>query len=60
MHHQNYTIMAMKISNIPVLEGNVAKEFVAIALENESNRGSINMSNEYNEMRKILANADFS
>ncbi len=52
--------MAMKISNIPVLEGNVAKEFVAIALENESNRGSINMSNEYQEMRKILANADFS
>lgn len=52
--------MAMKISNIPVLEGNVAKEFVATAQKNESNRGSIDMSNEYNEMRKILANADFS
>ncbi len=52
--------MAMKISNIPVLEGNVAKEFVATATENESKRGSVDMGTAYAEMNKILANADFS
>lgn len=49
--------MAMVISNIPVLTGDVADEFVRKAEQAERERGSINMDTAKQEMREILSKA---
>lgn len=49
--------MAMAISNVPVLTGDVAKDFIRKAEEAMKRRGSIDFSKQRAEMRKILANA---
>lgn len=46
--------MAMAISNIPVLKGEVAERFVLLAKQAEKERGSIDFSKERKMFRKIL------
>ena len=51
--------MALAISNIPVLTGDVAARFVHTAEENARNRGRIDFSRERKMWRKFeSANAD--
>lgn len=50
-------IMALQISNIPVLKGKVAEEFIRKARQAEKERGTINMSAAREEMKKILSKA---
>ena len=52
-------IMAMAISNVPVLTGEAAEAFVRKADEAMTRRGSIDFTEQRTEMRLILANAKF-
>ena len=49
-----HTIMAMAISNIPVLTGEAAERFVQLAKQAEKERGSIDFSKQREMFRKIL------
>lgn len=51
--------MAMAISNVPVLTGEVAKAFVRKADDAMKRRGSIDFTEQRAEMKLILANAKF-
>ena len=51
--------MAMAISNVPVLTGEVAKTFVRKADDAMKRRGSIDFTEQRAEMKLILANAKF-
>lgn len=46
--------MAIAISNIPVLKGEEAENFIKSAQEAEMERGSIDFSQQRDAMRKIL------
>ena len=52
-------IMAMAISNVPVLTGEAAETFVRKADEAMKHRGSIDFTEQRAEMKLILANARF-
>lgn len=49
--------MALVISNVPVLKGKVAEDFVRKAEKAEKERGSIDFSKQRAEMKTILAKA---
>lgn len=49
--------MALAISNIPVLKGKVAEEFVRKAEKAEKERGTIDFSKQRASMKAILAKA---
>ncbi|MCM1108879.1 MAG: hypothetical protein NC388_07475 [Clostridium sp.] len=49
--------MALAIANIPVLEGDEAENFVRMAHENESRRGSVDLTEAVATMREILKKA---
>lgn len=49
--------MAIEISNIPVLKGEDAENFIKCAQEAEKERGSIDFSLQRDAMRKILEEA---
>ena len=46
--------MAMAISSVPVLTGEVAEEFVRKALEAEREKGTVDTSEMMENMKKIL------
>lgn len=50
--------MAIAISNIPVLKGKEAEDFIMKAQEAEVERGSIDFSQQRNTMQKILELAE--
>lgn len=50
--------MAIAISNIPVLDGKVAEEFVQKAQEAEKEKGTIDFSEQRVAMQKILDRAN--
>lgn len=49
--------MAIAISNIPVLKGKEAEDFIKKAQEAERERGAIDFSQQRDTMRKILEEA---
>lgn len=51
--------MALAISSVPVLTGEVAETFIKKAEEAMKRRGSIDFSKQKAEMKAILANAKF-
>lgn len=51
--------MALAISNVPVLTGEVAESFIRRAEEAKKHRASLDYSRQYAEMKKILARAKF-
>lgn len=58
-YKQILKIMAMAISNVPVLTGEAAEAFVRKADEAMTRRGSIDFTEQRAEMKQILANAKF-
>lgn len=57
MSNKEMKTMALQISNIPVLKGKVAEEFIRKAKQAEKERGTINMSSAREEMKIILSKA---
>lgn len=57
MSNKEMKAMALQISNIPVLKGKVAEEFIRKAKQAEKERGTINMSAAREEMKIILSKA---
>lgn len=53
----NINYMAIAISNIPVLKGKDAEDFIRKAQEAERERGSIDFSQQRDTMKKILEEA---
>ena len=47
-------IMAMAISNIPVLTGEVAERFIQMAKQAEKERGTIDFSKQREMFRKMM------
>ena len=60
MHNDKYylKVMAIAISNIPVLKGKEAESFVKKAQEAEVERSSIDFSQQRITMQKILETAE--
>lgn len=54
-----YWVMAMAISNVPVLTGSAAESFVKKAEKAMRRRGTVDFSKQKAEMKAILANAKF-
>ena len=58
MQKQKCDIMAIAISNIPVLKGKEAEVFIRKAEEAEKERGTIDFSEQRNAMKIILEKAN--